>query len=242
MHFIEKEEEVPNCLVSLANNLARRMVQRRERGDADETGKKCWGKLKKECKDLIKQQILREQQYLCAYCEKKIENETDAHIEHLKPKSRYLEKCFDYNNLIISCNGNQCSDVNREDYEDNIHSCGYPKDNYFDEEKFLNPVELTDVSDYYSYDIDEGCIKASEKGPLKANYMINLLNLDNPCLNNGRKNAKNALLKVVRSHSKDKQGAIKIFKQLLNSNSPPAFISYLRYYFCHLFNPDDSNS
>ena len=87
--------------------------------------------MKKVCKDLIRQQRLGEQQSLCAYCERKIENETNAHIEQIKPKSFYLEKCFDYNNLIISCNGNQYSNVNQEYYEDNIHSCGH-KENYFE--------------------------------------------------------------------------------------------------------------
>jgi hypothetical protein len=72
--------------------------------------------------------------------------------------------------------------------------------------------------------------------------MIELLNLDNPYLNNGRVNAKNALLKVVvQKSSQDKIDAIKVFKQLLNFNPSPAFISYLRYYFHHSFNTNDSN-
>ncbi len=231
MRFIKKEK-APDCLDKLAKRHENRPYQ---------SAKICWKKLKKVCKSLIRQQMLEEQQYLCAYCERKIENETDAHIEHIKPKSFYLEKCFDYNNLIVSCNGNQCSNVNQEDYEDNIHSCGHPKKNYFDETKFINPVELTDISDYFSYHIDEGRIESSEKDPTKADYMINLLNLDNPYLNNGRINAKKALLKVIQKSSQDKQEATKIFKQLLNFNPPPAFITYLRYYFHHSLNRNDSN-
>ncbi|MEN8219570.1 MAG: hypothetical protein ABFS56_25110 [Pseudomonadota bacterium] len=92
-----------------------------------------------------------------------------------------------------------------------------------------------DISDYFSYRIDDGCIKPSEKDRSKAVYMIDLLNLDNPYLNNGRRNAKKALLKVVQKSFQDKQGAIKVFKQLLNSNPPPAFVSYLRYYFYHSY-------
>jgi hypothetical protein len=72
--------------------------------------------------------------------------------------------------------------------------------------------------------------------------MINLLNLDNLYLNNGRINAKKALLKVVQKSSQNnKQKAIKTFKQLLGSNPPPAFITYLHYYFHHSFNTNNSN-
>jgi|GEM_PF-728579 len=251
MRFIKKEEPKNSCLnrvrennlEDIANDLKAVMASDFEDKPekSRELGENYWKKLRSGCKKSVRQQMLKEQQYLCAYCERKIANETDAHIEHIKPKSRYFEKCFDYNNLIVSCNGNQCSDVSQEDYEENIHSCGHPKDHFFDEEKFLNPVELTDISDYFSYDIDEGRIEPSETDSTKADYMINLLNLDNPYLNNGRIKSKKALLKIVRENSKDKQGAIKIFKKLLNFNPPPAFISYLRYYFRHSFNENDSN-
>ena len=232
MRFIKKKQ-TPDCLEQLA---------RQHKNNPYQPAKSCWKKLKSVCKVLIRQQMLGEQDYLCAYCERKIEQETDAHIEHIKPKSFYLENCFDYKNLIVSCNGNQCSNVNPEAYEDNIHSCGHPKENYYDKAKFLNPVELTDISDYFSYRIDEGCIEASEKEAIKADYMINLLKLDNPYLNNGRINARKALLKVVQNASQDKNDALKMFKQLLNFNPPPAFISYLRYYFHHSLNTNDSKS
>ena len=102
-----------------------------------------------------------------------------------------------------------------------------------------NAVKLTDISDYFSYRIDEGRIESSQKDTIKADYMIRLLKLDNPYLNNGRINARKALLKMVQKSSQNE--AIKIFKQLLNLNHPPAFISYLRYYFHHSFNISDSN-
>lgn len=54
---------------------------------------------------------MEEQYNLCAYCEREID-ENNTHIEHIKPKSGYLNRCFDYNNLIASCEGDKCSDVN----------------------------------------------------------------------------------------------------------------------------------
>jgi len=119
----------------------------------------------------------------------------------------------------MSCNGKECSDVNKDDYEDNIHSCGHPKQARYNEEKFLNPTELENIVDYFSYDMDTGKIEASENESNKAKYMIEILNLDNSHLNNSRIKAKKALIKF-----KNKE-------KLLNSTNPPAFISYLRYYY-----------
>jgi uncharacterized protein (TIGR02646 family) len=152
MHFIRRKEQKNSCLNRVRdNNLEKiatdlKAIMATDSEDKPdkirELGEKYWKKLRSGCKKSVRQHMLREQDYLCAYCERKIENEIDAHIEHIKPKSRYLENGFDYHNLIVSCNGNQCSEVNQEEYEDEIHSCGHSKDNDFDEEKFLNPVEL----------------------------------------------------------------------------------------------------
>ncbi len=161
MHFIKKTK-APDCLNKLVERYNPLI---------------CYQKLTKnkgnqECKNLFQLRMLEEQQYLCAYCERKIESDV-IHIEHIKPR-RYLEKICDYNNLILSCNGSQCPDVNQEAYQDKIHSCGHhpAKGNSFNEEKFLNPVELTNISDYFAYDIDTGRIEPSTKDPVKAEYMI----------------------------------------------------------------------
>ncbi len=58
--------------------------------------------------------------------------------------------------------------------------------------------------------------------------------MDNPHLNNGRKDAKEALWEILQKYSQDKQKAI--LNKLLNSNSSPAFITYLRYYAYRSFN------
>jgi uncharacterized protein (TIGR02646 family) len=40
----------------------------------------------------------------CAYCESFILHTEYGNIEHFRPKSKYPEKCFDWNNLLLSCN------------------------------------------------------------------------------------------------------------------------------------------
>ena len=243
MHFIKKKEPERSCLKKVKDKNWSDLKTELETITASDSkekleekirnlGTKYWKKVKTGCKDSIKESILKEQQFLCAYCEKEIKSYADvAHLEHIKPKSIYLERCFDYDNLVMSCNGDQSSDVNKEDYEDNIHSCGHPKKSNFDEKRFLNPVDLTNISDYFSYDIDTGKIQASEKEPTKAQYMIELLNLDNPYLNNSRINARKSLLKkVIKSKYPEQE-----IQKLLNSDLSPAFISYLRYYNNQIF-------
>ena len=39
----------------------------------------------------------------CGYCESRIEHVSDPHIEHYRPKSRFPELTFDWNNLLLAC-------------------------------------------------------------------------------------------------------------------------------------------
>jgi uncharacterized protein (TIGR02646 family) len=39
----------------------------------------------------------------CAYCESKIKHVTFTHIEHYRPKSRFPEYAFDWDNLLLAC-------------------------------------------------------------------------------------------------------------------------------------------
>jgi len=193
-----------------------------------------WKNFKRSsCGKIVKENILNEQQWLCAYCEIKVDLK-DSHIEHIKPKSnpKYEKLKFDYNNLIVSCNGKECR-VDDEEYDEDIHSCGHKKDNDFDENKFLDPTKIPDISDYFEYDKYNGAIKASNKDKEKAKYMINLLNLNNVSLNKMRLNTVIAIQKSFKN-SKIKID-IEIFREkllkLVSSNNPPAFVSFIRYYY-----------
>ena len=57
-------------------------------------------------KQLAKAALRREQDGLCVYCEQRVD-ETDGHIEHIKPKAganAHAQLCFVYVNLALSCN------------------------------------------------------------------------------------------------------------------------------------------
>ncbi len=214
MHFIQKLES-PECLTQLAEQHA--------------TEEQAWDALKNPEKAQVHKQILQaEQKNLCAYCERKIEKVEDSHLEHIYPQSKWTDKRFEYHNLIVSCNGGQCSDIDQHVYDGiQHHSCGHRKENDFLAEKFLNPVEQTEITAHFIYDIDTGEIQASEKAPEKSRYTIGLLNLCSPRLNNERKNAYAASLKAIK-HSPTKQHKIQLHAWL-NANRMPAFVSYLRY-------------
>lgn len=58
------------------------------------------------CKKEIRQCLLEEQHYLCAYCMSAIENkELHMSIEHLIPLSKCKEKVLDYRNYLGVCRG-----------------------------------------------------------------------------------------------------------------------------------------
>jgi len=170
----------------------------------------------------LKEYILKkEQNYLCVYCESRMEL-NNSHLEHIKPKARdkFPHLVFDYNNIVVSCNGN----CHTEDEEH--HSCGHIKDNEYDDTKFLNPVELLDIRDYFEYDIDTGQIISSNKNISKSEYMITTLHLNDGGLPLARKKSLENFIKKIKQidENKRKDRLIKILKM-----EKIAFVSFLRF-------------
>lgn len=160
MRFIEKD--IPDFFKEDTKNFK----SWNDYNDSDETKK---NRIK------LKEYILtNEQKFLCVYCECKVNLEL-SHIEHLKPKEIYSDLTFDYNNLVVSCNG-QC--LREPSIDMKNHRCGHKKNNKFDEDKFLNPIELEDIDQYFNYDFDDYKIISSDKNKNKSSYMIDLLQLN----------------------------------------------------------------
>jgi uncharacterized protein (TIGR02646 family) len=140
-------------------------------------------------KQKLKEHLLEhEQNYLCCYCESKISSDNNScHIEHIRPKAqdKYPHLTFEYNNLAVSCNGT-CQNLLDDTTK---YNCGHIKSNEYDENLFLNPVELENIRDYFEYDIDEGKIQASTKDEQKASYIIDTLRLNDGGLTEARKKA-----------------------------------------------------
>ena len=61
-----------------------------------------WGQIPEELKTVLREQLSQEQNGLCCYCCQIIDDKT-THIEHLQCRQDYPQKCFDYENLLLSC-------------------------------------------------------------------------------------------------------------------------------------------
>jgi len=185
-----------------------------------------WSELQNPCKAKLRERILvAEQQRLCIYCERGIEQDKHGHLEHMEPQS-VPGRRFDYANIVVSCNGGDCGCEHHHGYDGlDIKSCGHRKGGDFDSTRFLNPTQLSNIAEYFEYDHTSGAIKASKLDPESANYMINeLLHLDNPFLNHSRLNARNGLMRAIRA--KPQLSKPTMIAKLLLAERP--FISFLR--------------
>lgn len=62
-----------------------------------------WDSFDRNTKEDIKVALKEMYQGCCCYCEGKVEPTSYLHIEHFKPKSRFKNLCYDYNNLHYCC-------------------------------------------------------------------------------------------------------------------------------------------
>jgi len=211
----------------------------------DFDSQKIWEDLPGGTRKSLKKHIRkREQMGLCAYCEIKVEPKT-SHIEHIKPRSKYPEGCFDYGNMIVSCNGKECRNPTDTDaYDGDIHSCGHKRKDEFDETLFLSPIVEKNISDFFDFDKETGSISDAsskdEEDRKRARYTVDLLNLDNNRLNQYRRNARRALETELRKIM-EKQGAKvarqKLMEQLALENNPlTPFVTFLRFCFRNTIN------
>lgn len=63
-------------------------------------------------KEEIRQSLLEEQHYLCAYCMKRIKNDgLHTTIEHWEPLSVNKDKALEYDNMLAVCDGGRKADL-----------------------------------------------------------------------------------------------------------------------------------
>lgn len=214
MHFIQKKD-IPICFKNKSLKWIKYNYD--------------WKKLKNPCKNNVFTKLLiDEQNNLCGYCEKLITDSKDAHIEHIKPKYLSASSRFDYNNLIVSCNGINtiCDSSISKTQRKKLHSCGHKKNNCYDENLFLNPTIERNLEKYLKYDNSTGQIIATGFANNKAKYTIEILNLDNERLNLARLSEAKALNKSLIAKGGDTKTYLKILL-----NKPQAYISFLRNYY-----------
>ncbi len=91
----------------------------------------------------LRQALSAEQGHICCYCGQKLILE-ESHVEHLRPRSTHPHLSLEYENLLVSCQGNLQASEPRH--------CGKAKDNWFNEELMVSPL-WKDCSEFFEYSL-----------------------------------------------------------------------------------------
>jgi uncharacterized protein (TIGR02646 family) len=126
-------------------------------------------------KGQLKDELLKEQNNVCCYCNNSIVNDQNTSIEHLEPREgdNITERIFDYNNLLASCNGGR--KINKK-----------PKILYCDAAKEMNLLQLTPLMKECEDEIYFDALGKIYGMTSRAKNAIDCLNLENPILKNLR--------------------------------------------------------
>lgn len=127
----------------------------------------------------LRASLVEEQGYICCYCGCGID-ETDAIIEHLKPKdgNKYPQLQLEYTNLLASCDGGQNARHNGRVYPSCCDDCKY------NSEIGVHPL-MPECESRFLFDAEGDIICAQDD--LEAIETIAVLNLNSPVLKNRRK-------------------------------------------------------
>jgi uncharacterized protein (TIGR02646 family) len=148
---------------------------------------KLWGKLSGKTKSIVKETLLKEQGFICCYCQQRINFDENTFIEHFIARNAEPSKMFNYDNIFVCCDG---GDKDRENQKKQGIKTAQRTPVYCDKKKDddaleINPLEL-DCETHFAYewiespdDKPEVMIKElSDKGK----QAIQVLNLDNKVL------------------------------------------------------------
>jgi len=146
------------------------------RGQENDDWSPTYDALPGKTKQALKEALMREQGFLCCYCEQRLTS-SNSHIEHLRPQSDFPDQALEYLNLLCSCQG-------EGERGAPVH-CGHAKENWFDEALLISPLD-PDSESRFSFTGD-GHIKSRDASDEAAIETIKRLGLGIPKLNALRK-------------------------------------------------------
>ena len=129
-----------------------------------------WNRVPAPVRRSIHEALLREQGFVCCYCESSTSGD-DSHIEHFRPR-RLRQRQLDYENLHCSCQ--------RDNARGEPRHCGHGKGSWFDEELLISPLE-EGCERRFRY-TGNGDIVPRVDGDIAAETTIRKLGLDLPKL------------------------------------------------------------
>jgi uncharacterized protein (TIGR02646 family) len=150
-----------------------------------------WEDLQKPEKPAVLLSLLREQGFICCYCEDRITGGKDSHIEHLQSRHAFPQLMFDYGNLLACCHFK----TSRESSQQEPPHCGHAKGN---EVLPVHPL-MAGCRDYFDFS-STGAILPRGSDAVRT---IQLLQLDLPLLEARRRKAIDGLLDALGSMSDD---------------------------------------
>ena len=145
------------------------------KAQANENWQPSYGNLMGLERRAMRQALLSEQGYVCCYCNRRIMESPAAkdiaefHIEHFRPQHAFEHLELEYQNLHASCFKNNNPKGRRH--------CGPAKDDWFDEELTLSPLQ--DHSDRFRYGENGELLKSADPA---VTAMIKNLNLNDQML------------------------------------------------------------
>ncbi len=151
MKYIDKQQEPQSFLTWKGRNNAD--LRSRNTQNLSSEAKRLWKKLNGTPeKEAIKISLLKEQGYICCYCQKRIANDDSSQIEHLKSRENYPINTLDYDNFLATCDGGQIDNTNR----DKSSSPSFPE--YCGKNKGSNELNITPLQvncdSYFQYQLD----------------------------------------------------------------------------------------
>jgi len=171
-------------------------------------------------KRVLKEALIREQGFLCCYCEQPL-TISDSHIEHFRSQSGFPDKTLEYRNLLCSCQGERVTG-------DPVH-CGHAKENWFDEALLISPLD-PDCESRFSFTGD-GQIRSRNVSDKAASETIGRLNLGIPKLNALRKAVIDLFLDGAISGAEEMNLFVRRYLERNGDGSFQPFWTTIRYIF-----------
>lgn len=168
-------------------------------------------------KNDIRNQLLEEQGYLCAYCMQRLENDClKVKIEHWHCQDNYPEEQLEYKNMLAVCLGNQGNPIEKQHCDtlkgnkDLIYHPANPQHNIEDKIKYLG----------------DGTIRSDDMTLNKE--LDTVLNLNYFMLKQNRKEVLNSIFKALNCEkgTRTKIELRKILEKWLNKNQQGKFEEY----------------
>lgn len=176
-------------------------------------------------KDIIKQSLLMEQGYLCAYCMRSLDNINNVKIEHIAPQSIYPEKSLSYKNMLAVCDGNEGSPYSFQTCDTHKRDCEIKAD----------PTESSVIDTIY-YNTSGEILSSDSRINDDLNNVLNL-NAEGSYLVKSRKDALNAINHELYKQQRKGKSVYSILNQLSKTygekpyaSKLPPYIGIIRWY------------